>query len=169
MYAFSKQIQFSKIKNVLFFSFFFFFLFLINPDTAIETWTTSWMVFIIRRCPLQLVDINNKNLKDNEIYFTVHSIFPNIQGMWGKHDQKSQFSFAANIWIYTHTRAYIHIWSNNPEYTETEKIGVGKKMEVNTRQEFVFLQCHQYSRRRVDYAKLSNYLCLCVPQKTRTW
>lgn len=80
MHAFSKQIQFSKIKNVLFFSFFFF-LFLINPDTAIETWTTSWMVFVIRRCPLQLVDINNKNLKDNEIYFTVHSIFPNIQGM----------------------------------------------------------------------------------------
>lgn len=79
MYAFSKQIQFSKIKNVLFSSFFF--LFLINPDTAIETWTTSQMVFIIRRYPLQPVDINNKNLKDNEIYFTVHSIFPNIQGV----------------------------------------------------------------------------------------
>ena len=87
--------QFSKIKNVLFFLFFF--LFMINPDTDIETWITIQMVFIIRRCPLQLVDINNKNLKDNEIYFTMHRIFPNIQGVWGKHDQKSQFSVAANI------------------------------------------------------------------------
>ena len=142
--------------------FLFFFLFMINPDTDIETWITIQMVFIIRRCPLQLVDINNKNLKDNEIYFTMHRIFPNIQGVWGKHDQKSQFSVAANIWIYIHTCAYIHTWSNHPEYTETEKIGVGKKMQVHTRQEFVFLQCHQYSRRWDDYAKLSNYLCLSL-------
>lgn len=161
MYEFSKQIQFSKTKNVLFFSFMFC-LFIVNPDTAIETWITSQMGFIIRRCPLQLVDINNKNLKDNEIYFTVHYIFPNIQGVWRKHDQKSQFSVAANIRIYTHTRAYIHTWSSHPEYRETEKLGVGKKMEVNTRQEFVFLQCHQYSRRQVDYAKLSNYSCLSL-------
>lgn len=162
MYEFSKQIQFSKTKNVLFFSFMFC-LFMVNPDTAIETWITSQMGIIIRRCPLQLVDINNKNLKGNETYFTVHSIFPIFRVYEENMIRNLSFQLLPIYeYIHTHVHIYIHMWSNHPEYTETEKLGVGKKMEVNTRQEFVFLQCHQYSRRQVDYAKLSNYSCLSL-------
>lgn len=71
------------------------------------------MGFIIMRCSLQLVDvveknINNKNLKDNESSFTVKRVFPNGQGLWGNHEQKSQFSAIAKM-----TYIYHYIYTND--------------------------------------------------------